>query len=110
MKFYLPPDHSQLLFNGTQVRKVNEHKHLDVVLRNDLSFENHLEEKIRKAKKCIGIFKHLSKFLPMKTLDQMYKAFARSLLDYCDLIYHIPPTLTERGLTLHNLMGKVEII
>ena len=46
----------------------------------------------------------------MKTRDHMYDAFARSLLDYCDLIHHIPPTLTERGLTPHNLMEKVERI
>ena len=29
-------------------------------------------------------FKYLSKFLPIKTLDQMYKALVRSHLDYCD--------------------------
>ena len=40
----------------------------------------------------------------------MYKALARSHLDCCDLIYHIPPTLTQRGLSLHNLMEKVERI
>ena len=40
----------------------------------------------------------------------MYKVLASSHLDYCDLIYHIPPTLTQRGLSLHNLMEKVERI
>ena len=54
----IPPNHPQLLFNGTQVAQVNEHKHLGLVLENYLSFENHLEEKIRKAKKSIGILTH----------------------------------------------------
>ena len=40
----------------------------------------------------------------------MYKALARSHLNYCDLIYHIPPTFTQRGLSLQNLMEKVERI
>ena len=93
-----------------QVLQVNEQKHLGLILENDLSFERHLEEKIRKAKKNFGILKHLSKFLPLKTLDQMYKALTRFHLDYCNLIYHIPPTLTQTGLTLHNLMEKVERI
>ena len=43
-----------------------------------------------KSKKNVGILKHLSKFLPLKTLDQMYKALVRSHIDYCDVIYHIP--------------------
>ena len=65
---------------------------------------------MRKAKKNIGILKYLSKYLPLKTLDQMYKALVRSHLDYCDMIYHIPPTLNQWGLTLHTLMETVEKI
>ena len=110
MRFYFhlkksTPNHRQLFFNGTQVTKVNQEKHLGLILENDLSFEKHLEEKFRKAKKNIGIVKHLSKSIPLKTLDEMYKALAHSHLDYCDLIYHIPLTLS-----LHNLMEKVERI
>ena len=47
-------------------------------------------KKIMMAKQGIGIIKYLSKFLPLKTLDQMYKALVRPYLDYCDIIYHIP--------------------
>ena len=54
-----PQNHPQLIFNWAQVTKVNQEKHLGFILENDLSFEKHLEEKIRKAKKNIGILKHL---------------------------------------------------
>ena len=90
--------------------KVNEQKHLGLTLDSKLSFERYLNEKITKAKKGIGIIKHLSKFLPMKTFDQMYKALVRSHLDYCDIIYHIP-TLNSQNIveaTLNSLMEKVE--
>ena len=80
--------HPQLIFNGTVVKKVNEQKHLGFILDSVLSFKKHIDEKIIKAKRNIGIIKHLSKFIPLKTLDQMYKA-----LDYCDIIYHIPPSV-----------------
>ena len=40
----------------------------------------------------------------------MYKPLARSHLDYCDVIYHNPHTLTQTRLTLYNLMEKVERI
>ena len=81
------PRHPQQIFNGTVVKKVNEHKHLGLILDSGLSFKNISMRKLSKPKNNIGIIKHLSKFLPLKTLDQMYKALVRSHLDYCDIIY-----------------------
>ena len=65
-----------------------------------------------KAKKIIGILKHLSKFLPLKTLNQMYKTLVRSHLDYCDIIYHMPQIVRQPplGVSLHELMESVEQI
>ena len=83
-------NHPELTFNGAAVVKASEQKHLGLILDPRLSFEKHLNEKIIKAKRNIGILKHLSKCLPLKTLDQMYRALVRSYLDYCDFIYHIP--------------------
>ena len=83
-------NHPSLFFNESVVPKGKEQKHLGLTLDSKLSFERHVSEKIIKAKKGIGIIKYLSKFLPIKTLDQMYKALVRSHLDYCDTIYHIP--------------------
>ena len=51
------PKHPQLLFNGTVVAKVNEQKHLGLILDSSLSFEKHLNEKIIKAKKNVSILK-----------------------------------------------------
>ena len=72
------PNHPQLILNGTFVAKVNEQKHLDHILDSTLSLKNILMK--------IGIIKYLSKFLPIKALDQMYKAGVRSQLDHCDII------------------------
>ena len=83
-------NHPSLFFNGTVVPKVNEQKHLGLILDSNLSFERHLNGKVMKAKSSIGIIKYLSSFLPLKILDQMYKAIVRSHLDYCDTTYHIP--------------------
>ena len=106
------PHHPQLTFNGTVVEKENEQKHLGLILDSSLSFDKHLDEKMRKAKKIVGMLKHLSNFLPLKTLDQMYKALVRSHLDYCDIIYHMPAVLNQPplGVTLNSQMEKVERI
>ena len=100
------PNPPQIIFNGIAVAKIKDQKHLGLVLNSRLSFEKHLNEKIIKAKKNVGILKHLSKFLPLKTLDQIYKALVRSSLDYCDIIYHIPSHQNQT----HSLMEKVERI
>ena len=104
------PNHPSLFFDESIVPKVNEQKHLGLILDSKLSFERHVNEKIIKAKKGIGILKYLSKVLPIKTLDQMYKALVRSHLDYCDTIYHIPALNSQitLGVTLNSLMEKVE--
>ena len=103
-------NHPSLFFNGTVVPKVNEQKHLGLILDSKLSFGRHINEKIIKAKQGIGIIKYLSKFLLLKTLDQMCKALVRSHLDYCGTIYHIPAlnSQTNLGVTLNSLMEKVE--
>ena len=105
-------NHPQLIFNGIAIAKVTDQKHLGFILDSRLSFEKHINEKIIKAKRIVGILKHLSKLLPLKSLDQMYKALVRSHLDYCDIIYHIPSHQNEAplGVALYSVMEKVERI
>ena len=67
---------------------------------------------MKKAKKPIGIIKHLNSFLPLKTLQQMYKSLVRPHLEYCDVVFHLPPIVKERPFQMHlpALMMKVESI
>ena len=75
---------------GVEVKRVTEHKHLGLVFDPLLNFATHFKEKIAKARKGIGLIKHLRSYLPTHVLDQIYKMHVRSHLDYCDFIYHIP--------------------
>ena len=45
------PGHPHLTSNGTVIKKVNEQKHLGLILDSSLSFKKHLDDKIKKAKK-----------------------------------------------------------
>ena len=102
-------DHPPIFFNGFPVVQVKETKHLGLILQFKLNFEKHLLEKIKKAKKIIGIMKHLNHLLPFRTLNQMYKSLVRPHLDYCDIIYHIPQTFHPNGgITLNCQMERVE--
>ena len=107
-------NHPQLIFNGTAVVKVNEQKHFYVLsssqaylLKNILMKKS---SRLRKILDYLNTFFYL--FLPLKTLDQMYKTLVRSHLDYCDVIYHNPSIFHQPPLcmTLNSLMEKVEKI
>ena len=67
------PNHPQIMFNGTVVAKTNEQKHLGLILDSSLSFKNNLNEKIIKAKKNLGIIKHLSIFYLVRHLIKCIK-------------------------------------
>ena len=55
-----------------------------------LTFGHHLNEKISKANKSIGLIRRLYSYLPRKSLLVIYKSFIRPLLDYGDIIYDQP--------------------
>ena len=60
------PVHPALFFNGAVVLRVNEHKHLGLILDSKLSFTQHVNEKIKIARKNVGVIKYLSSYLPKK--------------------------------------------
>ena len=88
--------------------KINEQKHLGLILDSKSSFQSHLNVKIIKAKKRYWNLQISFEILTPKTLDQMYKVLIH--LDYCDTIYNIPTlnSQTNLGVTLISLMEKVE--
>ena len=67
---------------------------------------------MKKAKRNVGIIKHLNKYLPLKTLEQMYKSLVRPHLEYCDIIYHEPPIIQQPplGVSLPTHMKKIESV
>ena len=88
----IPVIHPPLHFNGNIVTKVDKQKHLGLILDSKLSFRSHIIDKIVKTKKTIGMIKHLSNHLPIKTHKIMYKSLVRPHFDYCSEIFHIPPS------------------
>ena len=53
-------DHPELTSNGKQVQQCSSQKHLGLFLDNKLDFNKHLDEKINKCNKIIGMMKKLS--------------------------------------------------
>ena len=102
--------HPPLFFNNIEVRKVNDHKHLGLILDSKLTFANHISEKVSKALKGVGVIKYLSSYVPVKTLDQIYKMYVRPHLDFCDVIYHTPKicNMFDSSFRLSHWMDLIE--
>ena len=105
-------DHPVILFNNTPVKKVDEHKHLGIILDSKLTFSAHIKAVISKTRKGIGMLKYLSSYLPRHTLNELYKLYVRPHLDYGDVIYHIPGKMCDfsQNITLSSLMEKLESV
>ena len=101
-------NHPPLFFDNNLVKQVESHKHLGLILDSKLTFNKHINEKVSIARKWIGIIKQLSQYLPITSLDQIYKMHIRPHFDYCDAIFHVPSSLNNFNLSLNYSMGILE--
>ena len=100
-------EHPVILFNDLPVKKVDEHKHLGIILDSKLSSSAHIHAAITKSREGIGMLKFLSKYQPRNILSDLYKLHERPHLDYGDVIYHVPEG--DDG-SKSYLMGKLESV
>ena len=105
-------DHPIIYFNDIEVKTVNDHKHLRLILDSKFSFISHINEKISKAHKGLGIIKSLSRSLSVKTLDLICKLYIRPHLDFCDVIFDTPSITNpfDSSINLNYLMNTLERI
>ena len=82
-----PPLHPVISFNGIQLSRRNEHKHLGLILDKKLTFNTHITEKINNTKSLLYSMIKTRHYMPCFALEQVYKSFIRSKLEYGDIIY-----------------------
>ena len=82
--------HPPLLFNNSTIQQIASQKHLGIHLDEELTFKHHINEKINKANKSIGIIRKLNNILPRSALLTIYRSFIRPHHDYGDVIYDQP--------------------
>ena len=61
--------HPPIFFNDTQVVRVDEHKHLDIILDSKLSFSSHILSIISETRQGAGILRYMSRYPPRKMLN-----------------------------------------
>ena len=82
--------HRPIKFNERIFTKWNHQRHLGIILDSNLNFNSHIDQKIKKRNKLMGIIRILSVNLPRNALLTIYKSFTRPHLDYDDVLYDKP--------------------
>ena len=86
--------------------RLEEYKHLGVIMDSKLSFPSHIQTAITKSRQGTGMIKYLSKYLPRYTLNELYKLYIRQHLDYGDAVYHTPAKTCEFS---HDTMLNIQM-
>ena len=95
-KLYFPTHYNEFIRNTTllDILLYSKMKTSSLALDSKLSFRHHLDGKIKKANKGIGLIHRLRKYVPRKSLLTIYKSYIRPHLDYGDIIYDHPGNAT----------------
>lgn len=89
-----------LTLNEANVESCSSQKHFSLILDEKLNFNEHIQFKVIKYNKVLGIIKRLSKILPCDGLLIIYKSFL-------DLIW-ITPTSYTINLINKSFSNKIE--
>ena len=81
------PQHPALSMQNHQIIEVDHHKHLGVYLSNDCAWHLHINYIKEKAWFRVNTMRRLKFKLGRKSLEIIYTAFIRPLLEYSDVIW-----------------------
>ena len=79
--------HPPISFNNNGISKCSHQKHLGIVLDSKLNFNAHVDQKIKKFNRILGLIRQLSINLMQNALLTIYKSFGRPHLDYGDILH-----------------------
>ena len=73
--------------SNVEIPSLDNHKHLGIYLSNNGTWDFHLRSIIEKAWQRMGILRHLKYKLDFNSLQTIYFAFIRPLLEYGDVVW-----------------------
>ena len=94
--------------NGVILEEVQSYKHLGDKISNNLSWNEHIEDMVTNAGKCIDVLNALKYKLDRCTLEKLYVAFIRSKLEYASIVWdNCPKHLSDLIESLQYRAGKI---
>lgn len=69
------------------IAQVKEEKDIGVLIDAELTFENHISEKVNKANSIFAVLRRTFKYLGIETFMPLYKTMVRTHLDYASSVW-----------------------
>ena len=73
--------------NGKPISRTNTQVCLGVKLDENLSWASHIDKTCKKASSGIGAIKRIKPFVPVHTLESIYKSLVQPYFDYCSPLW-----------------------
>ena len=83
-----------LVFDETNIERVNTHKHLGLILTSSLDWGPQINEVSFKANQKLSVLRSVN-LLSRQTLDLLYKITVRSVIDYALPVYYKSLKMTD---------------
>ena len=99
----IKPIHPTLYMNNQPLQSVNAHKHLGLIISNNGSWHDHIDYIVKKAYNRLNILRKNRMILDRFTLEKLYMAFIRPLLEYADVVWD------NNNQTLINKLENVQL-
>ena len=101
------PIYGPILLNNTTLKETNEIKSLGLTITNNLSWQSHIFNLIKKASIRLFILNKYKYILPRSALITIYLSLIRPILEYGDVIYDSAPLSTVQP--LENLQRQAAL-
>ena len=72
---------------GNEIEHVFEEKDLGVIIDTQLTFEDHIATKVKKANAMVGLIRRSFSFLSCNLFKKLYVAFVRPHLEYAQVVW-----------------------
>ena len=104
----LPHNDINININGTPLSRVKKCKHLGVIVDENLSWSDHIDQVRKKALSGMHVIRKVKNIIPQSTRNLLYNTIVSSHFDYCDVVWgNCGVTLQEKLQKLQNRSARI---
>ena len=90
--------------NGLNIEETKLEKDLGIFVDNNLSFEGHINEVVKKANRLVGMISRFIQYKDKAVMVPLFKSLVRSVLDYGNVVWS--PYLSKHINSLENVQRR----
>ncbi len=90
--------------NVTEITKVEKEKDLGVIFQENMNFNMHINDKVKKANRNVGLIFKTFTFMNIKMFLTLYKSIVRPHLEYASVIW--TPYLKKDKIAIENVQRR----